>query len=372
MNIGFDAKRAFLNQSGLGNYARTLLGSLCRYFPDNHYNLFTTKRGDSPFASFAAQQKQFSIEEPKSFVDKKLRARWRSYGITDELIRLQCSIYHGLSNELPFNIHKFKGKKVVTIHDLIFLRHPHLYPFLDRKIYNRKFRYSCDNADVIVAVSEQTKRDISELYFIPESKIRVIYQSCNHVFYSTDAADDAAVMARYKLPKDYILYVGTIEERKNLLTVIKALERVPGAHLVAIGRKRAHYKKVAEHIAARKLTGRVTFLEDISTNELPSVYRQAKVFVYPSIIEGFGIPVLEALTCGVPVITTKGSCFPEAGGPGSVYIDPLNAEEMAAQLQKILGSGDLRREMSSAGIAYAAGFRPENTSAAMMKLYSEL
>ncbi len=370
MKIGFDAKRAFLNQSGLGNYARNLLSSLCVSYPVDQYTLFTTRRPDNDFSRFIASQNTVSVEEPRSFVDKKLRARWRSYGITDELNKLGLDLYHGLSNELPFNIHKFKGKKIVTIHDLIFLRHPRLYPFLDRKIYNKKFRSACDIADVIVAVSEQTKRDIGELYFIPESKIRVVYQCCNDVFYKVPS-NGQEVRTKYKLPENYLLYVGTIEERKNLLTLVEALKDVKDLPLVVIGKKRAYYKKVAEFIAANKMEKRVIFIEDVDNTQLPAIYRGASLFVYPSLIEGFGIPILEALACGTPVVTTKGSCFPEAGGKGAVYIDPQNAPRMAEEINKLLGSTTLREELSKKGLEHAAAFRPEATAAVLMKLYKE-
>src|ERR1035437_9989831 len=114
MNIAFDAKRAFLNNSGLGNYARTLVKSLNRYYPENNYTLFTTRQSENDFQKFISSQKNISIEEPRSFIDKKLRSRWRSYGITELLNEKHIDVYHGLSNELPFNIKNFKGRKIVT------------------------------------------------------------------------------------------------------------------------------------------------------------------------------------------------------------------------------------------------------------------
>jgi hypothetical protein len=126
MNIGFDAKRAYLNNSGLGNYARTLIKSLNEYYPENSYTLFTTRLSDNDFQEQAAACSNIHVHEPQSFIDKKLRSRWRSYGITNVLKEQSVDVYHGLSNELPFNINEFKGKKIVTIHDLIFIRFPKL------------------------------------------------------------------------------------------------------------------------------------------------------------------------------------------------------------------------------------------------------
>ena len=240
MNIGFDAKRAFLNQSGLGNYSRTLIKSLSEYFPDNHYSLFTTKKNNSDFSTFLSAQKNISIIQPEKFLDKKITANWRSYTITELLTKRKADVYHGLSNELPFNIKQFNGKKIVTIHDLIFLRYPKLYSLIDRNIYNKKFRSACELADVIIATSEQTKNDIIEFYSVDSEKIKVVYQSCNQAFYNkTDKDAVKKIMSKYNLPENFLLYVGTIEERKNLLTILKALTIIKDVPLVVVGKKKS-------------------------------------------------------------------------------------------------------------------------------------
>src|SRR3569832_395054 len=168
MKIGYDAKRAFLNQSGLGNYSRTLIKSLSQYYPENKYVLFTPKTGDNYFVDYVEKQKNISIVKPTKLLDRFFRSWWRSYGITKLLTESNIEVYHGLSNELPFNIAEFKGKKIVTIHDLIFLRYPEYYSAADRAIYDRKVKSACDNADVVIAISEQTKRDIERYYFVSD------------------------------------------------------------------------------------------------------------------------------------------------------------------------------------------------------------
>lgn len=371
MNIGFDAKRAFLNQSGLGNYARTLIKSLLNFYPENNYSLFTTKKGENSFSNFISDHKNVSVIEPKNFIDKKLLARWRSYGITSLLNESILEIYHGLSNELPFNINKFKGKKIVTIHDLIFLRYPELYPFLDRKIYDKKFKSACDVADVIIAISKQTKRDIENYYSISSGKIKVIYQSCNDVFYKERKTENSQnVKTKYKLPENYLLYVGTIEDRKNLLTIVKALSLIKNIPLVVIGKKKSYFKKVAEFIAANKLEKRILFIENVLNYDLPAIYTDAEIFIYPSLFEGFGVPIIEALTCKVPVITTKGGCFSEAGGHNSIYVEPTNHEQLSSEIEKLLLSTELRKSISEKGFEYSKRFRPEIIAEKMMKLYS--
>lgn len=369
MNIAFDAKRAFLNFSGLGNYSRNLIHSLHDHFPENHYTLFTTKRKDTEFNHFVSEHSELQIREPESFIDRKLRARWRSYGITHQL--KDIDVYHGLSNELPFNIQEFKGRKLVSIHDLIFLRYPHLYPYLDRKIYNKKFRHACDVADTIIAISEETKKDIEHYYFIPESKITVLRQSCDiQFFHQADELERTTVRTKHQLPAEYLLYVGTIEERKNLLSLVKALELVKDIPLVVVGKRKAYFNKVKDYLEEKKLSHRVIFTEQVANQELPAIYQMATIMIFPSIFEGFGIPIIESLCSGTPVITTKGGCFPEAGGPDSIYVDPLNVQELAERINDLLGNSARRTEMSNKGLIFAQQFHPKAVAEQLMQIYS--
>jgi glycosyltransferase involved in cell wall biosynthesis len=221
-------------------------------------------------------------------------------------------------------------------------------------------------------VSEQTRKDIQEFYFIPSDKIRVIYQSCDEAFYTPATPEMLRqVKLKHKLPGSYLLYVGTIEERKNLLTILKAMRQVKDIPLVVIGKKRAYYKRIAEYIQQHQLGARVLFPENVTTEDLPAIYAGAEVFIYPSVFEGFGIPVIEALTCKTPVITTLGGCFAEAGGPGSVYIDPHTDDHLAAEMNRLLGSRELRKQMAEQGYVHAEKFRPETVAGEVMKLYLE-
>ncbi|MBI4945494.1 MAG: glycosyltransferase family 4 protein [Bacteroidetes bacterium] len=372
MKIGFDAKRAFLNHSGLGNYSRMLIRSLLDFYPENNYSLFTTRKRKTDFSEFISSQKNTSVIHPENFIDKQISSRWRSYKITPLLLENKIDVYHGLSNELPFNISKFKGKKIVTIHDLIFLRYPKLYPFFDRKIYDKKFKSACDLSDKIVAVSQQTKNDIVKFYSVDPEKIKVIYQSCDEVFCRQITVDKIKnVKSKYKLPQTYLLYVGTIEKRKNLLTILKALTIVKDISLVVVGKKKSYFKKVQDFISSNDLGKRINFLEDVSNEDLPAIYNSAEIFIYPSLFEGFGIPIIEALTCKTPVITTQDGCFAEAGGPDSIYIDPMNHEQLAEEIKKILSSPELRKNIAEKGYEHSKLFLPQVIAAEVIALYSK-
>lgn len=372
LKIAFDAKRAFLNNSGLGNYARTIIKSLHFFNPELKQFVFTPKVRNDNFNKEVSALPNIEIKQPSGFFGSNFSSYWRSYLITKELIKQDIDVYHGLSNELPVNIKQFKGKKIVTIHDLIFLRYPHLYSFFDRLIYRRKFYSACKNADVIIAISEETKNDIISFFNIPDQKIKVIYQSCDDAFYKEYSdIEFGKVQKKHNLPSSYLLYVGTIEERKNLLTIIKSLKIVEEIKLIVVGRKTDYINDVNTFIQKNNLNNRVLFLENVTNEELPIIYQKASVFIYPSIFEGFGIPILEALISKTPVITTKSGCFPEAGGPNSIYIDPLNEVMLAQKINEILVSESLKKEMSEKGFIYAEKFHKVKIAQQLMDLYSK-
>jgi len=367
MRIGFDAKRAFTNASGLGNYSRSLIHSLLRYYPGNEYFAFTPSPDPVPF-----QPPGLKIKLPTSFLLKAFPSLWRTAFLAKDLVKQKIDIYHGLSNELPRRVPATVGK-AVTIHDLIFLRYPQWYPAADRKIYERKFSHACREADVVIAVSEQTKRDIVDCFGTQESKVKVVYQSCGEEFYpDIDSKTLNTFLQRRGLPDRYLLYVGTIEERKNLLTLVKALQQVSGIALVVIGKKKKYFEKVRQYIDANGMQDRLYFPDGITAAELPMVYRSALALVYPSYYEGFGIPVLEALWSGTPVIASSTSALPEAGGPSSLYFNPDDHEELAGKIRLVLNDHALREKMTRDGIDYALQFHPQHTAAGLMTIYQSL
>lgn len=374
MNIGFDAKRAFLNNSGLGNYSRTLIKSLYKYYPTNSYHLYSPKVRRSRFYQLVRASNKFHIHQPEGLVYKKLDSVWRSYGMTDELIHDGLDIYHGLSNELPINIGQNKAtKKIVTIHDLIFLRYPRLYSLIDRTIYNYKFKTSCEHADLIVAASQQTKDDILHYYNIAEDKIKVVHQSCADSFYEEEDVEfKKQLKHKYCLPNEFLLYVGTVEERKNLMTVVKALKLVKEVKLVILGKRTSYFDKVQEYIYQNNLQNRVIVLSNVDNNELPYIYRLATVFIYPSLYEGFGIPVLEAMVTKTPVITSNVSCMPEIAGPHSLFVEPMNEYMMAEHIAKLFGDTRLREEIAQKSYDFATKFHSQQTSKNMMEIYQSL
>lgn len=366
LKIGYDGKRATNNLTGLGNYSRSLIEQLAKKFPQNQYYVYSPKTKSSPQinAFFSNEHIHLKLPQQKRFL-------WRSFGIIKDLIRDDISIYHGLSHEIPFGIHKTKIKSILTVHDLIFLRFPHYFKFIDRTLYNIKCKYACKTVNKIIAISEKTKQDIIEFYGIKPDKIEVIYQTCDDSFKQPSSLEKLdAVRKTYQLPDKYILSVGTIEQRKNLLLVIQALKNIHTDYkLVVIGKQTAYFKQVEQEIAKHDLQERVIFLKNIPFADLPSIYQLAKVFVYPSFYEGFGIPIIEALYANVPVVAATGSCLEEAGGPNSLYVSPTNSVELANSVNQILENSALQTKMQTKGLEFVQKFNSDKVAEQLMNCY---
>lgn len=382
MRIAFDAKRAFQNFTGLGHYSRTLLSSIIEGYPEHEYFLMAPKKTDRYDVS-AYSNAQVVLP---TGIASNLRALWRANFMKADLKKLQVDIYHGLSNEIPLGIHNTGIKTVVTIHDLIFERYAHHDGAIDTAIYRSKFKYACKNADKIIAISRQTRDDIIAFYDINPNKIEVCYQSCNSIFqHLLTTEEKEAVRKRYQLPEEYFLYVGSVVDRKNLLTICKAMKLLMGKlsiPLVVIGSGGNYFQKVKQYVAENQLETSIFFLseQEYATNEpryknsldFPAIYQMATAMVYPSIYEGFGLPVLEALWSAVPVITSNQSSLVEVGGDAASLIDPTNEQLMADEMYDIATNPTRRTVMIERGLRHAQTFTPESCAANVMKVYQSI
>ena len=371
LQIGFDAKRLFNNYTGLGNYSRTLVQNLASLYPEATYHLYSPKIPQNPETQHFFDKACYQIHSSR----QKPSAYWRSFSIKKDLKTHGIQLYHGLSHEIPFGIGQTGIKSIVTIHDLVFKYYPAQYAFIDRTIYDYKFRYACTHADKVIAISEQTKSDIINYYGIDAEKIEVIYQTCDERYLvQKDENTLARIRRKYNLPEEYILSVGSIIERKNLLGVVRALRQLPSnlsPPLVVVGKGMAYKKKVQEFLIAKKMEQRVSFV-DIDNEDLPAVYQMAALFIYPSFYEGFGIPVLESIFSKTPVITSNRSSLPEAGGPHSYLVDPNSDEQIAQAIQDVLENEDLRKKMIQKSFEYAQQFMGGKLSTQLLNLYQKV
>lgn len=373
--IGFDAKRAAQNKTGLGNYSRFVIESLAEAIPVGRYLLYVPHPGKTACMDNLLQRYNVDMRCPRTGFWKRLRSLWRVWGVTADFEQDRIRLFHGLSNELPLNIRKARRvRSIVTIHDLIFLRHPEYYPYIDRKIYAYKFRKACQNADRIIAVSQCTKQDIIDFFHIPEEKIDVVYQGCDASFKRpVDAEKKESIRRKYRLPEQYILYVGSIEERKNLMLLAQALPFLPDeTKVIAVGKRTRYANKVETFLRRNKLEHRMRLISDVPFDDLPAFYQMASVFVYPSKFEGFGIPLLEALNSGTPAIGATGSCLEEAGGPHSLYVSPTDARALAQAINRTLTEPGLREKMITEGKEYATNFEPERIATEIMTVYEKV
>lgn len=372
MIIGFDAKRIVRNATGLGNYGRTLVNDLAAVVPDDwQLRLYAPDAGRDALRSQVMETERLRYVYPRHWPRSIGRSLWRIGPIVRDLKRDGVQLYHGLTGELPVGISKSGIRSVVTIHDLIFLRHPEYYHQLDVKIYKWKFHQTVREADRIIAISERTKQDIMELGGVAADRIDVIYQSCSPRYASAvspQLADE--VRSRYQLPERFILSVGSIEARKNIAEAVSALNHLPeDIHLVAVGRPTEYAELVLMSIKQSALEGRVHFLHNVPDADLQALYQLAEVFVYPSRYEGFGIPVIEAIHSGLPVVAATGSCLEEAGGPDCLYISPDDEKAMAVAIARVLKGAEGREERIRRSRDYVRRFEGTDVASQVLEVY---
>lgn len=368
MTIGFDGKRLYDNKTGLGNYSRTLLHRLLEFYPNETYKIFVHQKyfEDSPykypyFVNNTVMSDAFSAD------------LWRFKGVEYDIASEGINIYHGLSNEVPDLPAPIK--KVVTIHDVIFHKLPKTFPFIDRQMYAYKTKKACHTADAVIAVSEQTKQDIIELTKVSEDKVHVVYPTWNKEYeHECNYVLKEEYFAKYGLPRDFVLYVGAISKRKNFLRLLQAmtLPENKDKHLVVVSNGGDEYHRAEEYIYENQLETRVFFLKDLPWYELPIIYHMSQGLVYPSLYEGFGLPILEALRCGKPVITSNLSSMPEVGGDACIFIDPTNVEEISAAINFIYYNLELAEEIRQKALKQTQKFQPEKMTEKMMNIYKSL
>jgi glycosyltransferase involved in cell wall biosynthesis len=368
LRIGFDAKRLFNNDTGLGNYSRTLVRGLKENYPQHEYHLFSPRlRRTDETADFFSSG--FTLIAPESIPGPL----WRSFLMKRDIANASLDIYHGLSNELPYGIDTVSVCSIVTIHDLIFRFHPEDYPRIDRLIYEAKFRYACEKSHRIIAVSESTKRDIVSQYGVSEEKISVVYQTCDDRFRREIGEEEIeTALSRYKLPPRYLLYVGTVNRRKNLFSIVLAMRQVKDTvplPLVVIGGGRGYKLEVQKYVQDHGMQGCVLFAPHVDPTDLPAVYRRAAMVILPSRYEGFGLPIIEALMCRVPVITSRASSLPEVAGPGAWYCEVDKPESIAEGIIRIVRSPEYARQLGEEGYLHVQRFNRADISRNLMAVY---
>lgn len=363
MIIGYEAKRIFHNRSGLGHYGRNLLSGLAQYYPENQYRLYNPWPGKVEF-----NPAKCVTEVCPPYRTKLLAQIWRRRLVAGRVAREGVEVFHGLSGELPQGLKKTPA--VVTMHDLIFMRYPKLYKAIDRRVYRRKALQAGRSAQVIVAVSQQTRRDLIDLLDLPAHKIKVIFQSCAPEFWRDQSALWPALERQWALPERFVLFVGSLEKRKNpvLLAQVCAELKIP---LRVVGRPTPYWERFWQK-RNRAESEYVQQIKIDDTSQLAALYQRASLFAYPSIFEGFGIPLLEAMASGTPVLTARNSALQEVAGPGSVLVDELQHESLNEALQELWESPESYAARSQKNRHFAEQFTDRVLTAQWMETYREL
>ncbi|MFH1598439.1 MAG: glycosyltransferase family 1 protein [Patescibacteria group bacterium] len=378
MRIGIDC-RTILNpgkgeQAGVGHYTYYLIKNLLKNDKKNQYVLFFDYRVTKTreFKQKNVEVKYFPFSEYKKF----LPFSYSHMLISAFISRAKLDIYHSPANVIPYT---YSGPSVITVHDLAIYKHPEWFPRGQKFSTRLLVPKSLHKAKRIIAVSQATKKDIIKLFKIPAHKIDVIYEG---VFREKPKVGFQAVKKKHGLADDYILFLGTIEPRKNLIGLVHAYaeliknKRFSKYQLVIAGAKGWKEGEVFKTIRKMKLEDRVLYLGYVAHQDKLSLISNAKVFIFPSYYEGFGLPILEAMELGAPVITSNVSSIPEVTNHSAVHINPTKEKEIVQALAKVLGSAVVRRKLRAAGINKAKQFSwqkcAQQTGAVYRKVYQEI
>jgi len=369
MRIAIDYTPALRQGAGIGRYTRGLVAGLAEIDRENQYTLFSA--GETP--SVRDWPANFHLRT------STIPPRWLTVGwhrlrlpIPVELLAGDCDLYHSPDFALP-PLRRARG--LVTIHDLSFLRVPEcadpgLRAFLEKAVPAAVLR-----ARRILADSENTRKDLIEILRVDPDRISVVTPAVEPRFRREDTvARLDEVRARYGLPARFILGLGTLEPRKNFTGLIAAysqLVRETGLpHALVIGGKPGWlYEDIYRQAQQEDLAGRVLFPGFAADEDLPALYSLADVFAFPSLYEGFGIPVLEAMACGTPVVTSNNSSLPEAAGSAALMVEATDATELAEAIAKVLNDNELRRRMIAAGYEQASRFTWQRSAQALLEAY---
>lgn len=377
MRIGIDFTAGMWQGAGIGRYTRELVQAAALAAPDMALHLFFAAGSldpQSPFARYAhalaAAHPNITLR-PIPISPRLLTILWQRLRLPLRVEWLigPLDVVHAPDFVLP----PTQARTLLTIHDLTFLVEPACAEPNLRRYLSEAVPRSLRRADLIVVDSKATANDLGKLYGIPSRRIRLLYPAVDQRFRPMPATETAPLRERLRLPDRFLLFVGTLEPRKNLTRLLQAFALLradyPDLHLVIAGRRGWLYDEIFATVDRCGLRERVHFLDFVADGDLPALYNLAEAFVYPSLYEGFGFPVLEALACGTPVVTAKVASLPEVAGSAAIMVDPREVEDIAAGIRAALTDPEPLR---AGGPPQAATFRWEQTGQALVAIYREL
>lgn len=370
MHVCIDIRGAKLYAgTGIGTYTMRLTENILSIDSNNLYSFFWPNDGYEIFSHRENVNLTLFGERNKKF--------WDEYYLPKRLSKLKADVFHLPQNGLGLPYHKY-AKYVVTVHDLI----PYTMPETCGKSYLEKFTtempFILDISDMIITVSEYSKMDIIKYFHVPKEKIKVIHLAADSMFrhYGKELAWDF-LKKKYSYSTDFILYIGGFSPRKNVEGLMEAYKSVykhlPGRYdLMLLGSSKDEHYELKKKAQALGIDERVVFTGYVPYQHLPWFYNCADVFVYPSFYEGFGLPPLEAMTCGTPVITSNITSIPEIVDDGALTIDPYNIDGLAYAIYDVLTDSELKNKLSLEGMKRAYQFSWKKTALETIKVYEEV
>ncbi len=350
--IGIDASRAVgRTRTGTENYSWQLIRRLVQFRDRNTWRLYINGGGN--------QLPPLPVDVDVR--DIPSRRLWTHGRLSRELLRHNVAGLFVPAHVVPL----YHPPTVVTIHDLGYLHWPETHPARDVRMLDWTTRWSAKVARHIIVPSRQTAHDLEEHYGVAPQKITVIHHGVSDAMSPTPDDSDITLRQRYGLPDQFVLAVGTVQPRKNLPTLARAMALSPklaDLHLMIAGRPGWMYEDVLQDIQSSGLGSRLHMLNYVPDDDLPALYRAASLFVQPSRFEGFGMPVLEAMACGTPVVAARGSSLDEIGGEVAIRFSADDPDELAAQIEDLLGNPVKADAARMAGLAWSAAFTWEQTA----------
>lgn len=373
MDIGIVSSFIDEMSGGIGVYTYNLIRNIVEIDKNNDYHLIHYKKNNMQLY----KDNNECIIPKHSLMDNMYGSYsfWRYYTMPRKLKNMDVDVVHDpyelgpLSFKMPF-------KKIITIHDLTPLLFPKLFKWGDVMLHKLLFKKTIKDIDKIITVSEHSKTDIINHFKVPEDKIKVIYNGKDPAFKKMNQEEFQDVLMKYSIDYKFILTVGGIHPIKNIPNLLKAFYKLKKSglkhKLVVVGEKVDSWENIFEIVKNLNLQNEVLFTGAVPFPDLVKLYNAADLFAYPCLYAGFGLPPLEAMTCGTPVITSNNSSLPEVVGDAAIMIDPLNVNELAGAIETLLNDDDTRKELEKKGLKRAELFDWKKTAQETLKVYEKV